>query len=285
MSLIVVTGLAAEARIAYVGDGAIVGAGRAHRLARDLEAAISAGAQRLLSFGIAGALVPHLRPGDLIVAHSVRDIDGSLLCDPDWRRAIRNRLQPTASNGEDEKTSGSALFRFCRNGGWRPIVTGVGEHPRAEIAAAEAPVADKIGKTALFAATGAIAADMESAIVARAARRYGLPFAILRVVADPAHRSLPSAALVAMRPDGEVDIGGVFGALSRDPRQLAMLARLAVDARQAFGALARARALLGADFATFELDKSRATLGAAPARRSHSAVLAGSIRGYAQDAV
>lgn len=183
-----------------------------------------------------------------------------------------------------EPCAKSALFRFGRKSGWRPILDAAGGYPRAEIAGAEAPVADKIGKTALFAATGAVAVDMESVLVARAARRYGLPFAILRVVADPAHRSLPSAALIAMRPDGEVDVGGVFSALSRDPWQVTTLARLAVDARRAFAALARARALLGSDFASLDLDAVRASRREeTPARQSHSAVLAASIRNYAPD--
>jgi adenosylhomocysteine nucleosidase len=289
MSLVVVTGLAAEARIAVAGDAAIVGAGRAQRLSQDLEAAIAAGARRLLSFGIAGALIPHLLPGDLIVAHGVRDAERGFVCDSDWRSAIEQRLRRPLLRSDDvavveEKSSSSALLRFDRKGGWRPVADAIGGHPTVEIAGAEAPVADKIGKTALFAATGAVAVDMESAIVARAARRYGLPFAILRVVADPAHRILPSAALVAMRPDGEVDMAGVFSALSRDPRQITTLARLAVDARRAFAALACARAMLGSDFASLELEELRPNWReTAPARRSHSAVLAASIRGYAHD--
>jgi nucleoside phosphorylase len=289
MSLIVVTGLAAEARIAVVGDAAIVGAGRAHWLARELDAAIAAGARRLLSFGIAGALVPHLQPGDLVVAHGVRDANRVFVCDPDWRGAIERRLQRVFwsddRSSDADASSPSALFRFGRKGGWRPILDAAGARRTIEIAGADAPVSDQIGKAALFAATGAVAVDMESAIVARAARRHRLPFAILRVVADPAHRSLPSAALVSMRADGEVDMAGVFNALSRDPRQIAMLARLAVDARRAFAALSRARAMLGSDFASLELDAARPDwLERAPARRRfHSAVLAASIRGYAHD--
>ena len=93
----------------------------------------------------------------------------------------------------------------------------------------------------------------ESAIVARAAERHGLPFAILRVIADPAHRPLPSAALVAMRADGGIDVAAVLGALLRNPAQLPALIRLGLDSREAFSALVRARALLGANFAGVDL--------------------------------
>ena len=51
-------------------------------------------------------------------------------------------------------------------------------------------------------ATGAAAADMESHVVARLAAELGLPFAVLRVIADPAEREVPPAALAGMRADG-----------------------------------------------------------------------------------
>jgi adenosylhomocysteine nucleosidase len=292
MSLIVVTGLAAEARIAIASDAAIVGAGRASRLSDDLEAAIASGARRLLSFGVAGALVPQLRSGDLVLAHGVRDGEENLSCDPDWRVAMSSRLQrPVAGSGQDRAVTrapepyAASLFRCRRNSdSWLPVLDGIGRYASAEMAGADAPVAEAVSKNALFAATGAVAVDMESVIVARAAQRHGLPFAILRVVADPAHRSLPSAALVAMRADGEVDVSAVFSALSRNPGQLPTLARLAVDARRAFSALARARAILGADFASFELEALRSSWREkAAARRSQSAALGSGVRGYAHD--
>ena len=40
---------------------------------------------------------------------------------------------------------------------------------------------------------------MESHIVAQLAARMRLPFAVLRVIADPAERAIPPAALVGMR--------------------------------------------------------------------------------------
>jgi adenosylhomocysteine nucleosidase len=270
MSLIVITGLAAEARIAVTTDvGMIVGAGRANRLEADLEAAIAQGARRLLSFGVAGALDPRLKAGDLVVAHSVRDGSNRLSCDTAWRAAITRRLQRSslrALHGEPSKlalrrdsTSPSSfgLFRFDRKMGWRPI----DESGGAVIAGVDLPLADVAGKASLFASAGAAAVDMESAIVARAARRHGLPFAILRVIADPARRPLPSSALVAMRSDGEVDFAAVLTALIRRPRELPALMRLAFDSRGAFSSLVRVRELLGADFASLDLRRLPAASG------------------------
>jgi adenosylhomocysteine nucleosidase len=291
MSLIVVTGLAAEARIAVSTDATIIGAGRATRLSRDLEAAIAGGARRLLSFGVAGALVPQLRSGDLILAHGVRDGQEALPCDPDWRHAMTRRLGSSAQrtcHGEfgasETLSSSSALFRFDRKAGWRSLVDIGARYPSAEIAGSDAPIADGIGKTALFAATGAVAVDMESVVVARAAQRHGLPFAILRVVADPSHRELPSAALVAMRADGEVDVGSVLTTLMRDLSQTPTLMRLALDARRAFSALGHARAILGPDFASLDPDECRSSRREKNTpRQQHSPALGAGIRGYAHD--
>jgi adenosylhomocysteine nucleosidase len=280
MSLIVITGLAAEARIAVTTDvGMIVGAGRANRLEADLEAAIAQGARRLLSFGVAGALDPRLKAGDLVVAHSVRDGQNRLSCDSAWRTAITRRLQRSSLRAlqaqssvltfrrDPTLSSSFGLFRFDRKSGWRPIA----ETGGADIAGVDVPLADVAGKASLFASAGAAAVDMESAIVARAARRHGLPFAILRVIADPAQRPLPSSALVAMRADGEVDLAAVLNTLMRRPSELPALVRLAFDSRGAFAALVRVRELLGADFASLDLRKLPAAAGLSTRRFSRRA--------------
>ena len=259
MSLIVITGLAVEARIAIGAHvGMLVGAGRGDRLAADLDAAIARGARRLLSFGVAGALAPQLQAGDLVIAEGLQDGARRLACDASWRAAMGARLQNWASRWSDadfdsapggDERAPTGVFRLGRDGDWRPIAP---EGPRfqADIAGVDTPLADAAGKAAFFANTGAAAVDMESAIVARAAERHGLPFAILRVIADPAHRPLPGAALVAMRADGEVDLAAVLTALVREPGQLPALMRLGLDTRRAFSALVHARALLGAEFAS-----------------------------------
>ena len=89
---------------------------------------------------------------------------------------------------------------------------------------------------------------MESHIVARVALAHGLPFAAIRVVADPAERQLPPAATVGMRSDGRVDLPAVLMSLARDPRQLPSLIRTALDARAAFAGLLRGRQLLGVHY-------------------------------------
>ena len=117
-----------------------------------------------------------------------------------------------------------------------------------DIAGVPEPVADAASKHALNRSTGAIAADMESQVVARLATARELPFVCCRVVIDPAERSLPDAALAGMRADGSTDIGAVLKSLLRHPGQLPGLLAVARDAAQAKKALVRGRGKIGTGF-------------------------------------
>ncbi len=88
---------------------------------------------------------------------------------------------------------------------------------RGEVAGSDVIVASVAAKAALRARTGAIAVDMESHIVAEAAARAGLPFAVVRAVSDPADRALPRAAQAGFNPDGSVNVLAVLAALARRP--------------------------------------------------------------------
>jgi hypothetical protein len=82
-------------------------------------------------------------------------------------------------------------------------------------------------------------------VAAGFAATRGLPFAAIRVVCDPAGRTLPPLAAEALRPDGGLDILAIVGSLARQPGQIVTLPRLARDASAAFAALSRVRAALG----------------------------------------
>src|SRR5205085_9629660 len=65
------SGLAAEAKIARAaGFPVVIGAGDRERTAALVESAVRQ-ANCLMSFGIAGALAPHLRPGDVVISAEV----------------------------------------------------------------------------------------------------------------------------------------------------------------------------------------------------------------------
>jgi adenosylhomocysteine nucleosidase len=200
-------GLAAEARIAReAGFQVIVGGGDPLRTAALVEAAAQQ-AKFLVSFGIAGGLAPHLRPGDVILSAEVIGVDRR------WR--------------PDEGFS-------CE----------LGDLAR-RIGAAEGPVlgardilATEDEKARAWRDTGALAVDLESAIVARAADAAGIPFLVLRAIADPARRALPPAALIPLARDGTPAFRRVLVEIVRRPRQIGALLGLARETRQALGALA-----------------------------------------------
>ena len=93
--------------------------------------------------------------------------------------------------------------------------------------------------------THAIAVDLESHRVARAAERLRVPFLVFRVIADPADRDLPPAALVPLTRSGRPS-PRVLGSIATKPRQLSALLALARETRSALEALRRGAVALGA---------------------------------------
>jgi adenosylhomocysteine nucleosidase len=218
----IVVGMTSEARIADAGpDLTIIGGGSAARVEAGLALAHSRAAdqgrplQGVLSFGVAGALAPHLRPGDLLAPEVVLSEAGAFPCHADWAGHLA-RVLPGARTG--------ALL-----GADAAIVTP--EHKRR-----------------LHQEHGAHAVDMESHGAARFAAENDLPFVVLRAVADPQERAIPPAALAGFRPDGTTDAWAVLAALARGPGQTAALIRTAFDARAAIAALLGSRRLLGGLF-------------------------------------
>jgi adenosylhomocysteine nucleosidase len=206
---------------------AVSGTGDALVLERALKAAVAKQVSAIISFGVAGGLAPGLVAGSKLVARAIISEDGArYYSDPAWSRRLADAL-------------GGATI--------------------GDIAGVDAPVAGCAEKRALHSKTGAHAADTESHVAARIAAAYGLPFAAFRVVADPADRQLPHAALVAVRPDGSIALGAIAGSILRDPRQVPQLLRIALDARAAFAALFRGRKVIAgtlafSDFHEFLLD-------------------------------
>ncbi len=171
----------------------------------------------VVSFGLAGGLDPILRPGDAIVATwAIGDTE------------TREQLTPTLSRILLEGFSGAGIA--ARHG----AVFGV-----------DAPVMTVAEKSLLRERSGAVAVDMESHLAGAFARLNGLPFAIVRVIGDPASRALPPLAAKAIRPDGGVDVALVMRELARQPAQLGDLIRAGLDARAAFSTLRRCGGLLG----------------------------------------
>jgi adenosylhomocysteine nucleosidase len=167
----------------------------------------AAGCTHLLSYGLAGGLDPSLAPGTLLLPETVLAPE-ALPVDAAWHGRA------------------AALF-----GDMNPVT--------APLAGVDIAASSPEAKRALYARSGAASVDMESQHLARAAEAAGLPFLVLRVVADTAGDSLPPAALVGVRPDGGTDIPAVLLALLRRPGQLPALMRLGSAAAAANRTLLR----------------------------------------------
>jgi len=79
-------------------------------------------------------------------------------------------------------------------------------------------VATPEAKAALRAATGAVAVDMESAVILEAAAARGFPSLVVRAVTDEARETLPDEVMRLMGADGRIRGAGLL-ALTR-PRVL-----------------------------------------------------------------
>lgn len=200
--VIAVCGLGREGRLLRgAGVRVIAGGGDAARLAETLARA-APGADGIISFGMAGALDPGLRIGDWVIGERLTGAFAAE-CDSRWASALAARL-PAARRGT------------CYADGRL--------------------IADPAEKRRLG-ASGALAADMESHLVAQAAANAGIPFAILRCISDEAEHAMPPAITVAMRPDGGLALGAILGSIVQKPGQIPDLLRSLVGFHRAYRAL------------------------------------------------
>ena len=210
--MIVVVGMAFEARIAESLGVPIVCGGDGHNLAVSLSRAMAAGCGGLISFGVAGGLAPDLKPGTCVIGSAILHDAVERRTDARWAQRLM-RIIPGAVCGP---------------------IAGVRE-----------PIAHAAAKRTLHQETGAIAVDMESHVVAEAAAQHGVPVAAIRVVIDPAERTSPRSALAGTRADGTVDALAIARSLLRYPADLVGLIQMSFDARAARATLMRGSALLG----------------------------------------
>jgi adenosylhomocysteine nucleosidase len=168
----------------------------AKQLLRDDEA------RAVLCCGFSGALDPSLRAGDLVLATAVRNEQGEVAAAD---AALRSAAAAALSVKQGEILSTSS-------------VAATAEEKRA------------------LAASGALAVDMESWSVARAAQEAGIPWLALRAIVDPLSASMPDFTRTAHR-------SYVMPALKhalRGPRAVLGLVELARAAQQAGSALEEA---------------------------------------------
>lgn len=165
----------------------------------------------VISAGVCGALDPSLRPGDLVLPRAVLRPGGACLA-------------------VDAAAHARVLARVER--------AAVGA-----LATVPAVAATPEAKAALRERTGAVAVDMESAIIAATAGRAGFSALVVRAVSDRADEALPLELLPIVGADGRLSLGAALGLLAR-PRVLPRALALGRASSRALASVARALAAL-----------------------------------------
>lgn len=164
----------------------------------------------LVSFGVAGGLAPGAPPGALLLPHCVVTLQGeTLTTDTGWRQRLIDGLD----------------WPFP------PI--------EARIIGIDSPVKSAKHKRRLWRQTGAHAVDTESHAVARAAVAANVPFLVIRAIADPCQRDVPSWLPGTIADNGTPDLGAVLEGILQRPWQLPRLVILGLDFRRAMKTLRR----------------------------------------------
>jgi adenosylhomocysteine nucleosidase len=152
------------------------------------------GASALVSWGVAAALVPDLKSGSVLLPRAVIGFDGAV---------------------------------FPVDSTWHERLLRIASFDARPIAEARSVLATSAAKRALCDAAHAAAADMESASVARVARQAGVPFLIVRAIADDCEMAMPTWLLRCMDARGQVRIDRFLGLLLRHPHDFVAVARVA----------------------------------------------------------
>jgi adenosylhomocysteine nucleosidase len=182
------------------------------RAALAAERAIADSSSVLMSWGLAGALEEDLPAGTLLVPGEVLLESG-----PSYRTAA-DQLDWLEESLTDTKV----------------------ERNRSIVSVAHTVIGGR-QKRALSAQTGAAAVDLESAAIAAAAERSGLPFVCARAIADQLDDELPAWVDELVTSAGRTNLRALWPHLIR-PRSVVALARLwrrSARARASLDALAR----------------------------------------------
>jgi adenosylhomocysteine nucleosidase len=180
-----------------------------------------------VSWGVAAGLDPAAPPGTVIVADQIAGLDG------DHTASQYAPVAPHAAAWADRVAARlQSTMRVLRG-------------PIADATRVLESIEDK---RELASATGAVAADMETAAIARFARGVLGPWLAIRVVADSAEMTLPTSAVAAVDRLGRMQPLAFARALARHPTEVVQMPGVARAFRTALESLRGARALLGDHF-------------------------------------
>jgi len=176
--------------VAYSGTGA-------KNAVAATELLISKGATQLVSWGCAAALSPALKPGDLVLADTLIDVDDTaIMVNRSWHDYAKNLLMPFIKVKTGKLTESLTIVSSGKE------------------------------KQQLQLITEAIALDMESIAIAKTAEKKALPFLAIRAIIDPANMDLPRAISYAVNAEGDISLSRLLLFLALHPTELPGLIRL-----------------------------------------------------------
>ena len=278
----VVTGLKSEAKLLKGSQLVCVSTGgQAREARRKIDRLIAEGATGLISFGIAGALSPELKTGDLIVADMIaNDIGEVWQTHQPWLDALLPAIEPVRHGRRpDDVPHHAAARRAEGHARTAPLWTSDGDVPESAPSSDRAPSVTsavrpgpaeaaqgrtgegqgvRVGailgldrmlsspqeKADGFARRGALAIDMESHHVARAAGERNLPFIAVRAISDQADEVLPAIMATFVDAEGQTKMSAVLAALIFRRVRLGELLHAGGASRRAHQALLRCRGAL-----------------------------------------
>jgi len=178
----------------------------------------------LVSWGTAGALVPGLPVGTVLLPQAIKSAAGTLTtCDP-WRSSLQSALGAAVKTKSDLMVHSASI------------------------------IATPAAKTEQFHASGASATDMESAVIVETAQQYELPCIIIRAISDDASTNIPRLAMDNVDPYGRANLTALLAGLIGQPQLIPQLSRLGIGFRRAQRSLSRIVSVAGSGLA-FPRDK------------------------------
>ena len=256
----VVTGLKSEAQLLRGLDVMCISTGgRAHIAGAKIDRLVSRGMRGLVSFGIAGALSPNLKCGDLVIADKVVGGTGeSWPAHAPWIDAVLQSVAPSRNGGRQDDVPHHAAARRSEGHAQAGPEWSAAHDDAPEIAPqgrGDGKAGVRVGailgldrmlsspgeKAAAFARSGALAVDMESHHVASAAAERGLPFIAIRAISDEAHETLPAVLASFVDTEGRTKMSAVVAALILVRVGLGELLQAGRASKRAHQALLRCR--------------------------------------------
>lgn len=175
------------------------------RVNHALESLLAMKVDGLISFGTAGALCSSMKSGDIVIPEKIVGAHGNTMnTSPSWRDWILSHLNE---------------FPRTVHGGILMTTSAV--------------ISDSNSKKNLYENSGAVAVDMESALIMTAASAHNIPALSLRIIVDESNTTIPASILENTDAFGDASIPGIFASILRQPVLIRDLIRLGKAFRDA----------------------------------------------------